>query len=157
MSSGVDLRTPPTAPLRRSSSGTRACGSPEPRFPSSVSSTTRVVLAELTGKIVASDADLVYVGLGFPKQEGLGLALRDRMPGTWFLGCGAGVQMAAGMVHRAPPWVQAIGAEWIARMVQEPKRLARRYLVDDLPVALSLLSQSAAVGMRKRRQERSRG
>lgn len=113
-----------------------------------------VVLAEITGKVVASDADLVFVGLGFPKQEGLGLALRDRMPGTWFLGCGAGVQMAAGMVRRAPDWVQAVGAEWMWRMAQEPKRLSRRYLHDDLPVALTLLGSSAAIGMRKRRAAR---
>lgn len=104
----------------------------------------------LSDKVVSSKADLVYIGLGFPKQERLGLRLREHMPATWFLGCGAGVQMAAGTVSRAPSLVQRIGAEWLARLLREPRRLARRYLRDDLPVALSLLAHSAVEGRRRR-------
>jgi len=107
-------------------------------------------LEALSDKVVASKADLVYIGLGFPKQERLGLRLWEHMPATWFLGCGAGVQMAAGTVSRPPKWVQRIGAEWLARLLQEPRRLARRYLRDDLPITLSLLAHSAAAGLRRR-------
>ncbi len=106
-------------------------------------------IRELSEQVVASQADLVFVGLGFPKQERLSLRLREAMPATWFLGCGAGIQMAAGTVSRAPLWVQRIGAEWLARLLQEPKRLARRYLRDDLPVAVRLLFASAVAGLRK--------
>ncbi len=44
--------------------------------------------------------------------------------------------------HRAPAWMQASGLEWVHRMVSEPRRLVRRYLVDDAPFALRLMIDS---------------
>lgn len=93
--------------------------------------------------VVGSAADLVLVGLGFPKQERLAEVLLESMPGAWFLGCGAGVAMAAGETRRPPQWAQTLGVEWLARLAQEPRRLAKRYLVDDIPTALGLLTRSA--------------
>lgn len=89
--------------------------------------------------VVESGADLVLVGLGFPKQERVAADLRELMPKAWFLGCGGGVAMAAGMQRRSPRWAQKLGVEWLVRLSQEPGRLARRYLIDDIPAALRLL------------------
>jgi exopolysaccharide biosynthesis WecB/TagA/CpsF family protein len=86
---------------------------------------------------------LVFVGLGFPKQEQLIGRLRGEVPDAWFVGCGAAIAFAAGQARRAPAWVQRLGLEWMYRLSGEPRRLARRYLVDDLPYALRLLVTSA--------------
>ncbi|MFZ2515691.1 MAG: WecB/TagA/CpsF family glycosyltransferase [Candidatus Lutibacillus vidarii] len=109
-------------------------------------------LDELYDRIVASGADLVYVGLGFPKQERFAAPLVPRMPATWFLGCGGGIGMAAGSAARSPRWVQQLGLEWTHRLIQEPRRLAKRYLVDDIPAAVRLLSMSARTRARRRVQ-----
>ncbi len=102
----------------------------------------------LVDEVARSGADLVFIGLGFPKQERLARELASRMPATWFLGCGAGVQMAAGTVARSPRWLQAVGGEWLFRLAQEPRRLARRYLVDDLPAVRALFGGAAGVRLR---------
>ncbi len=108
---------------------------------------------DLTERAVAACAaanpDLVLVGLGFPKQERLIELLRDRLPDTWFLGCGAGIPMAAGEFRRAPGLVQRAGGEWLHRLALEPRRLARRYLRDDLPFALRLLAGAARTRFRR--------
>jgi N-acetylglucosaminyldiphosphoundecaprenol N-acetyl-beta-D-mannosaminyltransferase len=92
----------------------------------------------------AAAPDLVFVGLGFPRQERLIEQLRQELPNVWFLACGGGISMAAGVVSRASPVIQRLGFEWVHRLVLEPRRLARRYLRDDLPFALALLARSAA-------------
>ncbi|KRE63081.1 hypothetical protein ASG78_02895 [Nostocoides sp. Soil756] len=102
-----------------------------------------VLLDELVSHVVSCGPGIVLVGLGFPKQEWLAKVLMARLPQAWFLGCGAGVEMAAGRRRRAPGWAQRCGLEWLARLVQEPRRLARRYLVDDAPAAVALLVASA--------------
>ncbi len=94
---------------------------------------------------VASAApDLVFVGLGFPRQERLIERLRQELPTAWFLACGGGIAMTAGVVRRASPVLQRLGLEWLHRLAQEPRRLARRYLRDDLPFGLALVARSAA-------------
>lgn len=94
-------------------------------------------------EVVASRPDLVYVGLGFPKQERVIARLRPRLPSTWFLGCGAAIGFVAGAHQRAPRWMQQAGLEWAHRLGAEPRRLMTRYLVHDLPFALRLLATSA--------------
>lgn len=93
--------------------------------------------------VAAAEPDLVFVGLGFPRQEKLIEQLRQAWPSAWYLACGGGITMAAGIVRRASPLVQRFGMEWVHRLVHEPRRLARRYLRDDLPFALALLARSA--------------
>ncbi len=91
---------------------------------------------------------IVFVGLGFPKQEQLIARLAPELPGAWFVGCGAAIPYAAGELRRAPAWVQRTGFEWLFRLVSEPRRLAGRYLGRDLPFAVRLLVTSA---VRRRR------
>lgn len=87
-----------------------------------------------------SAPDLVYVGLGFPKQDRLIHALRDVLPQAWFVSCGISFSFVSGEVHRAPQLLQILGLEWVHRLAQEPRRLARRYLLDGPPFLLRLLT-----------------
>ncbi|MGC5009316.1 WecB/TagA/CpsF family glycosyltransferase [Streptosporangium sp. DT93] len=109
-------------------------------------------LREVVVRVSAEKPDLVMVGLGFPKQERVIEALRAEWPHAWYLGCGAGIPMAAGRFRRAPVAFQRMGAEWLYRLALEPRRLARRYLRDDAPFALTLL----AGALRDRLTSRSR-
>ncbi|WP_204049653.1 WecB/TagA/CpsF family glycosyltransferase [Microbispora siamensis] len=102
--------------------------------------TCAAALAEVRARLVAARPALVFAGLGFPKQDRLIAALRDDLPGAWFVGCGAAIAFAAGSARRAPAWMGDHGLEWLFRLIGEPRRLARRYLLDDLPFALRLLT-----------------
>ncbi|MEU6414806.1 MULTISPECIES: WecB/TagA/CpsF family glycosyltransferase [Microbispora] len=105
--------------------------------------TTSEGVREAVDRVLAAAPDLVLVGLGFPKQERLIAAIRGRLPGAWYLGCGAGIPMAAGQFRRAPESVQRMGGEWLYRLWLEPRRLAGRYLRHDLPFALKVLTAAA--------------
>ena len=94
--------------------------------------------------------DIVYVGLGFPKQERLIVALRRALPATWFVSCGVSFSFIAGEITRAPAIVQRLGLEWVHRLAQEPRRLFRRYLVLGVPFFAELLLSVLLVRMRAR-------
>ena len=98
--------------------------------------------AQMVEKVAGADPDLVFVGLGFPKQEMVVDRLREQMPRAWFIGCGAAVNFVAGDVDRAPRWMQRTGLEWAHRLGTEPRRLAGRYLKHDVPYALKLLMRA---------------
>jgi N-acetylglucosaminyldiphosphoundecaprenol N-acetyl-beta-D-mannosaminyltransferase len=93
--------------------------------------------------IIEAKPDIVYVGLGFPKQEHVIDRLRPDLPASWFVGCGASIQFVAGDLRRAPEWMQGTGLEWMYRLLSEPRRLAIRYLLHDAPFALHLLTTAA--------------
>jgi N-acetylglucosaminyldiphosphoundecaprenol N-acetyl-beta-D-mannosaminyltransferase len=106
-------------------------------------------ISALVDRISAAQPDLVLVGLGFPKQERLIAQLRPRLPSAWMLGCGAGIPFLAGQFRRAPAFLQRIGAEWLHRLLMEPRRLARRYLMHDLPFAILLLATAMTSRMHR--------
>jgi N-acetylglucosaminyldiphosphoundecaprenol N-acetyl-beta-D-mannosaminyltransferase len=95
-------------------------------------------MLRLTSALRQANPHLVYVALGSPKQEHLIQALRHQYPQTWFIGVGISLSFLAGQVTRAPQWVQHLGLEWLHRLLQEPRRLAKRYLLHGLPFAISL-------------------
>jgi N-acetylglucosaminyldiphosphoundecaprenol N-acetyl-beta-D-mannosaminyltransferase len=84
----------------------------------------------------------VFVALGSPLQERVIAQFRVELPHAWWLGVGISFSLAAGEIRRAPEWMQRLSLEWLHRLVQEPSRLARRYLVDDLPYAIWLLASA---------------
>ncbi|WP_036137363.1 WecB/TagA/CpsF family glycosyltransferase [Aerolutibacter daejeonensis] len=84
--------------------------------------------AAIVAKINASGAGVVWVGLGCPKQEKWMADHRGRINAV-MIGVGAAFDYHAGIVKRAPPWMQRRGLEWFYRLVTEPRRLWRRYLV----------------------------
>jgi len=79
-----------------------------------------------------SKPDILFVGLGAPKQEKFIWKHRMRMGVPLSLGVGAAIDFIAGTKKRAPMWIQKIGLEWFFRMVLEPKRLLKRYLIKDI-------------------------
>jgi N-acetylglucosaminyldiphosphoundecaprenol N-acetyl-beta-D-mannosaminyltransferase len=99
-------------------------------------------LQDVRTALAAAPPDLVYVGLGAPKEELLISNLRPNFPRTWWMGVGISLSFMSGAVRRAPSWMQRTGLEWLHRLAQEPRRLARRYLLEDLPFALRLLTWS---------------
>lgn len=82
---------------------------------------------EITERINASGARILFVGLGCPKQERWMAVHRGRVRAV-MLGVGAAFDFHAGRVRKAPVWVQNIGMEWLFRLCMEPRRLWRRYL-----------------------------
>lgn len=77
--------------------------------------------------------DVLLVAFGAPKQEKWIAANKDALGVPVSIGVGGSFEMASGMLERAPRWVQSVGLEWLYRFGQEPRRLFRRYFVDDLP------------------------
>lgn len=76
-----------------------------------------------------SEADLVFVGISTPKQEKWMYEHRERFPGVTMIGVGAAFDFHAGRTRQAPRWMQRNGLEWLFRLMTEPKRLWRRYLL----------------------------
>jgi N-acetylglucosaminyldiphosphoundecaprenol N-acetyl-beta-D-mannosaminyltransferase len=85
--------------------------------------------AEYVKRILDSGADIVFVGLGTPKQEQWMLSHRDSLPGLVFMGVGAAFDFHAGRIEQAPKWMQRSGLEWFFRLTREPGRLWKRYLI----------------------------
>ena len=80
-------------------------------------------------RIRESNANIVWVGLGTPKQEYWMAANSPLLPNTVMIGVGAAFDFHAGAVRRAPLWMQKGCLEWLHRLIQEPRRLWKRYLV----------------------------
>ncbi|MGA2496505.1 MAG: WecB/TagA/CpsF family glycosyltransferase [Tepidisphaeraceae bacterium] len=98
------------------------------------------VMQSLIDRVVKADPDIVYVALGSPKQEWLIGRIYQHLPRAWWIGVGISFSFVAGRVRRAPAWMQRAGLEWLHRLAQEPRRLAKRYLVQGLPFAVRLLT-----------------
>ena len=75
-------------------------------------------------------ADVVWVGLSTPKQENWMFAHRDRLNVPVLLGVGAAFDLNAGTLRQAPAWMRENGLEWLFRLLMEPRRLWRRYLLN---------------------------
>jgi N-acetylglucosaminyldiphosphoundecaprenol N-acetyl-beta-D-mannosaminyltransferase len=91
--------------------------------------------------LAAARPHLVLVALGAPKQELLIDRVLERVRPAVLLGIGAGLDFIAGAVRRAPPLLRRAGLEWAFRLVQEPRRMWRRYLVRD-PAFLSIVARA---------------
>jgi len=93
-------------------------------------------------KIQNSEATVLAVGVGAPKQEKWVAKYQSSLPNIKiFLSIGATIDFEAGYISRAPQWISAIGMEWLYRLWLEPKRLWKRYLIDDLPFLILVLKQ----------------
>lgn len=84
-------------------------------------------------------ADFTFIALGSPLQELLAEAIAAHPSATGIGMCiGAALEFCAGVTPRAPAWMQRAGLEWLHRLVRNPRRLSRRYLIDNPPVLFSL-------------------
>lgn len=106
-------------------------------------------LQTIRDRIRLAKPDVVYVALGSPKTETLIELLRPDVPRAWWIGIGISLSFITGEVQRAPTWLQRSGFEWVHRLVQEPQRLGKRYLVHGIPFAARLFAKSAWNRVRK--------
>jgi N-acetylglucosaminyldiphosphoundecaprenol N-acetyl-beta-D-mannosaminyltransferase len=92
----------------------------------------RALSAEEEGAIAEeinrSRADVVWIGIGVPKQEKWMARMRPLLEAPVLIGVGAAFDFHAGLVPQAPNWLQEAGLEWAYRLVHEPRRLWRRYV-----------------------------
>jgi N-acetylglucosaminyldiphosphoundecaprenol N-acetyl-beta-D-mannosaminyltransferase len=92
--------------------------------------------------IASTQPDIIYVALGFPKQEKLIAKIRHVCPNAWWMGVGISFSYVCGEFKRAPVWIQKSGLETFYRVTLEPKRLAKRYLLVCPPFVILLLVSS---------------
>ena len=84
--------------------------------------------ARITTEINRAKPDILFMGLGCPKQENWMAAHKDKLKAV-MLGVGASFDFYAGNVPESPEWMGKLGLEWLFRLTQEPKRLWKRYLI----------------------------
>jgi N-acetylglucosaminyldiphosphoundecaprenol N-acetyl-beta-D-mannosaminyltransferase len=82
-------------------------------------------------QVAAAKPDLMWIGLSTPKQERFMAEYLPKLDATLMAGVGAAFDFHSGRVRQAPRWVQRSGLEWLYRMCSEPRRLARRYLINN--------------------------
>jgi len=85
-----------------------------------------------------TEPDFIFVGFGCPKQDLWIYDHRHILDRSVCVGVGGSFSYLSGAIRRAPEWAQRRGLEWAFRLGAEPRRLARRYLIDDLPVLVRL-------------------
>lgn len=103
--------------------------------------------AESLGRLIsAAAANVVWVGMGAPKQEVLMTRLRPFAPQAVFIGVGAVFDFVAGTKRRAPQWMRRAGLEWLFRLVTEPRRLLRRYAVTNTTFVTAVLTSALGRG-----------
>lgn len=88
-----------------------------------------------------NNASIVFVGLGCPIQEKWMIDNYQKLNGTVCVGVGAAFDFISGKIKQAPPWMQASGLEWLFRLLQEPRRLWKRYLVLNFQFVLALVNE----------------
>jgi N-acetylglucosaminyldiphosphoundecaprenol N-acetyl-beta-D-mannosaminyltransferase len=129
-----------TLNLRRRFPGIRIVGGYSPPHRPLTAEERATAIRELNH----SRADVVWVGIGVPKQEKWMAELRPELDAPVLVGVGAAFDFHAGLVPQAPAFLQNVGLEWAYRLVQEPRRLWRRYLRYNPRFVLALVRQLAA-------------
>jgi N-acetylglucosaminyldiphosphoundecaprenol N-acetyl-beta-D-mannosaminyltransferase len=110
--------------LRQTYPGVRIVGGYSPPHRPLTDEERSAVIREING----SHADVVWVGIGVPKQEKWMAEMRDELEAPVLVGVGAAFDFHAGLVPQAPAVLQESGLEWAYRLAHEPRRLWRRYL-----------------------------
>ncbi|MFD1720153.1 WecB/TagA/CpsF family glycosyltransferase [Amnibacterium endophyticum] len=105
----------------------------------------------LVARIADAGADLIFVGLGVPKQERLALEVLDALDRGVVLCVGATIEFIAGTVPRSPLWMQRLGVEWLHRTLRDPRSMAKRY-VTSLPTFVWHVAGALRAGAAARRR-----
>jgi N-acetylglucosaminyldiphosphoundecaprenol N-acetyl-beta-D-mannosaminyltransferase len=135
--------------IERFAPGALIVGQMAPPFRDLTAAESSATVAELR----SSGADVVWVGLGMPRQEKWMHQVASRLPGMTLVGVGAAFDLLSGTVRQAPPALQRVGLEWAFRLWQEPRRLWRRYALNN-PLFLALATDQLIrhrLGTRTRR------
>lgn len=88
--------------------------------------------ASVVEQVISSRADVLFVAMGSPKKELFLRQWKAELQLPFVMGVGGTFDVVAGLVRRAPVWMQRCGLEWLYRLCQEPRRMWRRYLVEDM-------------------------
>ena len=96
---------------------------------------------EVVEQINSSGADVVWVGLGAPKQDYWVARFRPMLEAPVLLAVGAAFDFHTGRVRQAPRWMQRVGLEWLFRLTQDPRRLWRRYVIGNPRFVFLVLRQ----------------
>lgn len=99
--------------------------------------------ADLYAQVEKLQPDYFWVCLSTPKQEKFMYAYLDKLPTKIMLGVGAACDILTGRVNDSPQWVKRAGLQWLHRLLQEPRRLWRRYLINNPKFVAQLIRQSA--------------
>jgi N-acetylglucosaminyldiphosphoundecaprenol N-acetyl-beta-D-mannosaminyltransferase len=99
--------------------------------------------AMVVEQIRASGADLLFVAISSPKKEQFLGRYQGEMKIPFAMGVGGTFDVAIGRVKRAPKWMQRAGLEWFYRFLQEPRRMFRRYFIDDMAFIWLLIKEAA--------------
>jgi N-acetylglucosaminyldiphosphoundecaprenol N-acetyl-beta-D-mannosaminyltransferase len=83
---------------------------------------------QLQAQVAAAQPDIIWVGLSTPKQELFMSSTLARLDVPVMIGIGAAFDLISGKVRQSPRWIQHSGFEWLYRLIQEPRRLWKRYL-----------------------------
>lgn len=94
-------------------------------------------------QINSSGADILFIGISSPKKELLYDKFRDRLGVFYVLGVGGYFDILSGKTKRAPKWMQDIGLEWVFRLIQEPRRMWKRYLIGNNKFLWTLIREKA--------------
>lgn len=108
---------------------------------------------EVVRMINHSEADILWVGLGAPKQERWMYEHQGKVCGLMF-GVGAGFDYHAGKLRRAPEWMQRLSLEWLMRLMQDPRRLWKRYLVTNVKFLWYVFRENRMIGRKKGAKDR---
>lgn len=122
--------------LQEAYPGVRVVGAESPPF----RAIDDAELDDTVARIRAAEADVVWVGLGAPKQDLMGARLRERSAAPLIMCVGAAFDFVAGRKRRAPAWMQRLGLEWLHRLASEPERLWKRYLVGNTMFLVGVLA-----------------
>jgi N-acetylglucosaminyldiphosphoundecaprenol N-acetyl-beta-D-mannosaminyltransferase len=112
-------------------------------------------VARTVEAVRAAEPDFLFVGLGSPKQENWIVANRAACGARLSIGVGISFSFVCGEVTRAPRWLQRLGLEWAHRLIQEPRRLWRRYLLENTVFLALVLRRLAAGGRYRARKGKS--
>ena len=99
--------------------------------------------AQVARMVADSRADLLFVAISSPKKEQFLGRYQAAMRVPFAMGVGGTFDVAVGRVRRAPPWMQRAGLEWFWRFLQEPRRMFRRYFIDDIAFVWLLIKEAA--------------
>ena len=125
--------------LRRRFPGLKIVGGYSPPYRQLTDEEETAVAEEIN----ATRADVVWVGIGVPKQEKWMAAMRHRIEAPVLIGVGAAFDFHAGLIPQAPNWMQSLGLEWAYRLAHEPRRLWRRYTRYNPRFVVSFMRQYA--------------
>ncbi len=106
----------------------------------------------IVGMLSEAKPDILFVGLGAPKQEKFFDSIRERVQIPVAIHVGASFDFVAGTVKRAPKWMSKVGLEWFYRLIKEPKRMFKRYLIDDVRIFPLYLRYAKAAKTKKHEQ-----